>query len=216
MSDRVARIGKMASWGISILVLGGFSNHVLAQSPLPKEEAVSPHSEVKVDAPHDPTAPREEEKEQEKAEDEAKCLDQRLLLALFRPLVERYPAEKERRDLTFKNLFTDGWHAGWKEPEEGPDDAPRIRLLRIQPAFWERELRFVYAFTFGADRREVDEQEIALELGLPISRRFQIELVPVAAGRRPKGESWEFGGGDLRVIPEVMLWETKDVSLSSG
>ncbi len=38
-----------------------------------------------------------------------------------------------------------GWSEGWAEPDEGPQDAPRFRLLRIQRAFWEREVRFTRA-----------------------------------------------------------------------
>ncbi len=218
MRGQQARFCKLAFWGIPILVLGFLTTLLVAEPLVPKAAEPCPTPEIKSETLRcsDSLSPRGEEKEQEKAEEEPKCLDQRLLLALFHPLVEKYPAEKERQDLTFKNFFTDGWHTGWKEPEEGPDDALRSRLLRIQPAFWEREVRLAYNYTFGADSGEVDEQEIPMGLELPISRRFLIEFEQAVTGRGPKGGSWEFGGGDLNVIPEVMLWETKDISFSSG
>lgn len=109
-------------------------------------------------------------------EEEEKALDQKLLLALFHPLVGRYPVEDEREDLTFRNFFTFGWHVGWGEPEEGPADAPRFRLMRIQRAFWEREVRLTYNRAFGVEGGTLDAQEGEVELELPISRRFLIEF----------------------------------------
>lgn len=143
-------------------------------------------------------------------------LDQRLLLDLFRPVVDNFPAERKRQDLTFQNFFTYGWNVGWKEPEEGPEDAPRFRLLRIQRAFWEREVRFVDPYTFGADGGTLDEQEVEMEVELPVSRRFLIEFEPAVTGVRPNGSSWRFASGDFTMIPELMLYETKDISFSSG
>ena len=82
---------------------------------------------------------------------EERSLDQEWLLTLFRPVVGRNPAEKDRRDLTLANFFTHGWTASWTEPEEGPQDAPRFRLLRIQRAFWEREVRLVHRWLLFKD-----------------------------------------------------------------
>lgn len=141
---------------------------------------------------------------------------QRLLRFVFTPVIDRYPPEKHRQDLGLRNFFTTGWTEGWAEPEEGPDDAPRFRLLRIQRAFWEREVRFTYNFTFGADAGEVDEQEGELELELPVSRRFLIEFEGGFVGLQPNGRSWKHRGGDLKVIPQVMLMETHNLSFSSG
>ncbi|MEW6657286.1 MAG: hypothetical protein AB1424_01370 [Thermodesulfobacteriota bacterium] len=121
-----------------------------------------------------------------------------------------------RRDLTLGNFFSYGWKEGWAEPEEGPNDAPRFRLLRIQRAFWERELRGFYNFTFRAKKKGADEQEGEFELELPISRRFLIEFEWGVGGERPSSETWKGGVGDLNVIPEVMLAETRGLSLSSG
>lgn len=169
-------------------------------------------SDVKPETLPSPAVPSSPGAEKE----EEKHLDQWLLFSLFRPLVGKYPAEKDRSDLTFQNFFSSGWNVGWKEPEEGPQDAPRFRLLRIPRAFWEREVRVFYNYTFGADGGAVDEQEWEMEVELPLSRRFLIEFEPAVAGVRPQGGSWDFRGGDLTVIPQVMLRETKDLSFSSG
>ena len=149
MRGQHGRLRQLGCWGIPILLLG-LPITVFAAEPQIARATESPAtSDVKPDSPHSPAsaAPhgqeKESEKEAEKTEEEAKCIDQRLLLAVFHPLVERYPAEKEWHDLTFTDFCTEGWHVGWKEPEEGPDDSVRSRLLRIQPAFWERELRFL-------------------------------------------------------------------------
>ena len=79
-------------------------------------------------------------------------------MALFRPVVKMFPAEKERQDLTFGNFFSYGWQAGWEEPKEGPDDAPRIRLLRILEPMWERDYRLTYNYIFGVNEEESDSQ----------------------------------------------------------
>jgi hypothetical protein len=149
--------------GAAILVLMSFTSFAAAEPPLPVATESSATSDVKPE-----TLPRQavpylpsEEKEEEKR------FDQRLLIALFRPVVERYPAEKERQDLTFWNFFSYGWDVGWKEPEEGPDDAPRFRLLRIQRAYWEREIRLFHNYTFGMNGGALDRQEVEMEIELP-------------------------------------------------
>ncbi|HLG28966.1 MAG TPA: hypothetical protein VI387_02040 [Candidatus Brocadiales bacterium] len=150
------------------------------------------------------------------ATEEERLADQRLLFYLFKPLIGKYVPEEARQDLGLKNFFTSGWNVGWGEPYEGPNDAPRFRLLRIQRAFWERELRFTYTYASGADEGTVDEQEGEFELELPISRRFLIEFEGGFVGVQPGGDSWRIHSGDLKIIPEVMLMETKDVSFSLG
>lgn len=135
---------------------------------------------------------------------------------MFRPIVGNFPVETKRQDLTFGTFFSYGWDVAWKEPVEGPDDAPRFRLLRIQRAFWEREIRIASPYAFGADGGTVNELEVEVEIELPVSRRFLIEFEPALKGIKPYGGLWAFGAGDLSVIPQVMLYETKDVSFSSG
>jgi hypothetical protein len=139
-----------------------------------------------------------------------------LLRAFFAPVVSRYAPEERRQDLSLSNFFSSGWTEGWAEPDEGPQDAPRFRLLRIQRAFWEREVRFTYNYTFGADGGRANAQEGEIELELPISRRLLIEFEGGAVGLRPEGQSWKGRGGDLKIIPEVMLAEMHDLSFSSG
>ncbi len=141
---------------------------------------------------------------------------QRLLRFVFRPVIDHYPPEEHRQDLSLGNFFTVGWTEGWAELDEGPDDAPRFRLLRIQRAFWEREVRLTYNHTFGAEDGEVDEQEGEVELELPLSRRFLIEFEGGFVGLQPNGSSWKHRVSDLKIIPEVMLMETHSLSFSSG
>lgn len=203
---------RMVFFGLPIFVLGFFTSLRAAEPQLSKTAESFATSEVKSNALSYPTCAAPPEAHQE---EEEKCLDQRLLLGLVRPLVDKYPAEKQRQDLTFKNFFTYGWDVGWKEPDEGPNDAPRFGLLRIQRAFWEREIRLVHSYTFGVDGGAADEQELEMEVELPINRRFLIEFEPAVSSVRANGRSWDFGAGDLKVIPQVMLWETKDLSFSS-
>ena len=141
---------------------------------------------------------------------------QKLFRTLFNPVIGLFEPEETRQDLGFYNFFSYGWTQGWAEPDEGPEDAPRFRLLRIQRAFWEREVRLTYNYTFGADNGGADEQEGEFELELPINRRFLIEFEGAFVGVRSGGEPWKGRGSDLKIIPEVMLAETHDLSFSSG
>lgn len=148
--------------------------------------------------------------------EEPKSADQRFLLDLFHPIVGNFPVERQRKNLTFGNLFSYGWDVAWTEPEEGPDDAPRFRLMRIQRAFWEREVRIVSPYAFGTDGGTADELEVEMEIELPVNRRFLIEFEPALKGVGLYGSAWTFAAGDLLIIPQVMLYETKDISFSSG
>lgn len=148
--------------------------------------------------------------------EEPKSGDQRILLDLFRPIVGNFPVGQKRQDLTFQNFFSYGWNVGWSEPDEGPNDAPRFRLMRIQRAFWEREVRLVSPYAFATDGGTADELEVEMEIELPVNRRFLIEFEPALKGVGPYGSPWSFGAGDLLMIPQVMLYETKNISFSSG
>ncbi len=141
---------------------------------------------------------------------------QLVLRRIFSPIVEHYPAEASRRDLTFTNFFNYGWTQRWSELQEEPNAAPRFRLMRIQRAFWEREVRLTYNFAFRSNRSSDDEQEGEFELELPISRRMLIEIEGGAVAKRPSGYPWRSGSADITVIPEIMIAERRDLSFSSG
>ena len=210
-NPRQERFRKVSFSGVAILVLGFFTPFAVAQLDLAMAAEHPAPAEVKPETPAHPASPSSPGEEQE----EEKQFDQRMLMALFRPVVKMFPAEKERQDLTLGNFFSYGWQAGWKEPEEGPDDAPRIRLLRILEAVWERDIRLTHNYIFGVNGEESDSQEVAMEIALPISRRFLIEFEQPVANIKSNGSS-SIASGDLRVVSKVMLYETHDASFSSG
>ena len=141
---------------------------------------------------------------------------QRVLRIITRPIVDWFEPEPQASDLTLGNFLSYGWTEAWTEPHEGPDDAPRFRLLRIQRAFWERELRLTYSYAFDADQGRADEQEGEFELEMPVSRRFLIEIEGGVTDLKPEGVSSRTRASDLKIIPEVMLAEDRDTSFSSG
>ena len=210
-NPRQERFRKVLFSVVAILVLGFFTPFAVAQPDVAMAAERPATAEVKPETPAYQASPSSPGEKQE----EEKQFDQRMLMALFHPVVEMFPAEKERQDLTFGNFFSYGWHAGWEEPEEGPDDAPRIRLLRIQEAVWEREIRLIHNYVFGMNEEELDRQEVEGEISLPVSRRFLVEFEQPVAEIRSNGSSF-FASGDLRVVPKVMLYETHNTSLSSG
>ena len=197
---RQVRFRKVFFSGVAILALGFFTPFAVAQPDLAMAAERPATAEVKPETPAYPASPSSPGEEQE----EEKQFDQRMLMALFRPVVEIFPAEKERQDLTFGNFFSYGWHAGWKEPEEGPNDAPRIRLLRIQEAVWEREIRLIHNYVFGMNEEERDRQEVEGEISLPVSRRFLIEFEQPVADIRSNGSS------SLEVAP--LVWTECSIS----
>ena len=210
-NPRQERFRKVPFSGVAILVLGFFTPFAVAQLDLAMATERPATVEIKPETPAYPASPSSPGEEQE----EEKQFDQRILMALFHPVVEMFPAEKERQDLTFGNFFSYGWQAGFKEYEQGPDDAARHRLLRIQPATWEREIRLIDIYSFETNEEERARQDVAMELALPVSRRFLIEFEYSVNEIRSNGSS-SFNSGDFRVAPKVMLYETHDNSLSSG
>lgn len=209
--QRQEQFRKVPFSGVAILFIGLLASFAVAQPDLAMAAERLASAEIKPETPSYPASPSSPGEVQE----EEKQFDQRMLMALFHPVVGMFPAEKERQDLTFGNFFSYGWHAGWKEPEEGLDDAPRIRLLRIQEAVWEREIRLIHNYVFGMNEEELDSQEVAMEIALPVNRRFLIELEQPVADIKSNGSS-SIASSDLRVVPKVMLYETHNTSLSSG
>jgi hypothetical protein len=143
-------------------------------------------------------------------------LHQRVLRIITGSVVDWFEPEPHRNDLTIRNFLSYGWTEAWTEPDEGPADAPRFRLLRIQRAFWERELRLTYNYAFDADEGRADEQEGEFELEMPVSRRFLIEIEGAVTDLKPDGASSRTRASDLKIIPEVMLAEDRNTFFSSG
>src|SRR3990167_8843755 len=60
-----------------------------------------------------------------------------------------------QRNLGFSN-FLEGWFTPWDAYEESEDQAPRVPLLRITPAFFKREVRFNYIYVDDEHKGEAD------------------------------------------------------------
>ncbi|MDO8136792.1 MAG: transporter [Candidatus Brocadiales bacterium] len=123
--------------------------------------------------------------------------------------------DKERpKELTLSN-FTQGWLTPWQEPEEGPNQSPCFRLLKIPATVFEREVRMNYSFTNNEEDGKLDEHEWELEFEMPVSRRLLIEVEPKILYVLPEEEDNHSGLGDTSFIARIMLMETLDTTLLS-
>lgn len=120
-----------------------------------------------------------------------------------------------KRDLGFSN-FLEGWLTPWQHYEKTKDHAPRVPLLRITPAFFQREIRFNYIYIDDEHHGEADVNEFAFALELPLTLRFKIDIESEVLHVNTVEDSDNVGFGDTRLALRAMLFENNTVSLSTG
>ena len=77
-----------------------------------------------------------------------------------------------QRNLGFSN-FLEGWFTPWDAYEENEDQAPRVPLLRITPAFFKREVRFNYIYVNDEHKGEADVNEWGMAFGASVNTPYQ-------------------------------------------
>ncbi|UJS20994.1 MAG: transporter [Candidatus Brocadia sp.] len=120
-----------------------------------------------------------------------------------------------KRSLGFSN-FLEGWFTSWQAYEETKDDAPRVPLLRIAPAFFQREVRFNYIYIDDEHHGEADVNEFAFALELPLTLRFKVDIESKVLHVNTIEDSDNVGFGDTRIALRAMLFENNTLSLSTG
>ncbi|MFQ5862576.1 MAG: transporter [Candidatus Brocadiales bacterium] len=139
-----------------------------------------------------------------------------LITILFPAFLQAQEVSEKRPDLTLSNFFSEGWEfTWWEEPERGPDQAPRFRLLKIPATVFEREVRMNYSFTNNGDSGKLDEHEWELEFEMPVSRRLLIEVEPKVLSVSPDNSDDHSGFGDTSFLARIMLFETRNTTLLS-
>lgn len=120
-----------------------------------------------------------------------------------------------QRNLGFSNFF-DGWLTPWDAYEENENQASRVPLLRITPAFFKREVRFNYIYVDDEHKGEADVNEWGMALELPLTLRIKIDIEPkvLHVDTAEHGESAGFG--DTKFALRAMLLESNTFSLSTG
>lgn len=120
-----------------------------------------------------------------------------------------------QRNLGFSN-FLEGWLTPWDAYEENEDQAPRVPLLRITPAFFKREVRFNYMYVNDEHKGEADVNEWGMALELPLTLRIKIDIEPKVLHVDTAEHSENFGFGDTKLALRTMLLESNTFSLSTG
>ena len=139
-----------------------------------------------------------------------------LIITLLPAFLQAQEISEKRPDLNLSNFFSEGLKfSWWEEPEEGPDQSPRFRLLNIPATAFEREVRMNHSFTSNADGGKLDEHVWELEFEMPLSRRLLIEVEPSAVAVSPDNGDDHSGPGDTSFLARVMLLETFNTTLLS-
>ncbi|HHT9136192.1 MAG TPA: transporter [Candidatus Wunengus sp. YC60] len=120
-----------------------------------------------------------------------------------------------QRNLGFSN-FLEGWLTPWDAYEENENQAPRVPLLRITPAFFKREVRFNYIYVNDEHKGEADVNEWGMALELPLTLRFKVDIEPKILYVNTEEHDKHSGFGDTRVALRTMLLESNNFSLSTG
>ena len=120
-----------------------------------------------------------------------------------------------QRNLGFSNFF-EGWLTPWDAYEENENQAPRVPLLRIIPAFFKREVRFNYIYVDDEHKGEADVNEWGMALELPLTLRIKIDIEPKVLHVDTAEHGENVGFGDTKFALRAMLLESETLSLSTG
>ncbi|GEM_PF-2800420 len=120
-----------------------------------------------------------------------------------------------QRNLGFSN-FLEGWTTPWAAYEENENQAPRVPLLRITPAFFKREVRFNYLYIDDEHKGEADVNEWGIALELPLTLRIKIDIEPKVLQVDTAEHGEKAGFGDTKFALRTMLLESETLSLSTG
>ena len=120
-----------------------------------------------------------------------------------------------KRDLGFSN-FLEEWLTPWQHYEKTKDHASRVPLLRITPAFFQREVRFNYIYIDDEHHGEADVNEFAFALELPLTLRLKVDIESKVLHVNTAEDNDNVGFGDTRLALRAMLFENNTVSLSTG
>ena len=120
-----------------------------------------------------------------------------------------------QRNLGFSN-FLEGWFTPWDAYEENENQAPRVPLLRITPAFFKREVRFNYIYVDDEHKGEADVNEWGMALELPLTLRIKIDIEPKVLHVDTAEHGENVGFGDTKFALRTMLLESNIFSLSTG
>jgi hypothetical protein len=119
------------------------------------------------------------------------------------------------RELSLRNLFSEGWDQAWVSPPPGGGGAPRQGWLNSFDGVFYR--LGVATYGYAHDFLENGNQHSGLlQFYLPLNRRFEFRVdIPVAASNRgATGTDYETNFGDLQIVGRLLLSETRDLTQS--
>lgn len=115
------------------------------------------------------------------------------------------------QDLTYSNLFSEGWNKPWASPPNGGGGAPRQGWLNAYDGVFYR----LGIAVFGWQHGNTDGYTGNLVNYTPLNQRFEIQTdIPMVSNGGGFGADAQTNFGDFRITPRVILSESKDVTQS--
>jgi hypothetical protein len=123
-----------------------------------------------------------------------------------------YSEPSNWQDLTYSNLFSEGWDKPWASPPNGSGGAPRQGWLNAYDGVFYRLGIAVFGWQHGLNG---DGYTGDLVNYTPLSQRFEIQTdIPMVSNGGGAGRESQTNFGDLKITPRVILSESKDVTQS--
>lgn len=133
------------------------------------------------------------------------CVALAIVSTLSSPLAAQ---EKEWTPLEFKS-FGSELTSAWVPVPNGSSGAPRQGWLATADGFFTRELHLAYDYT---EARGPDRNQVITRFHYPLSRRLWVGIeAPVY-----QNQAGRDGFGDVTLTTQVMLAETRNLSLNTG
>jgi len=124
-----------------------------------------------------------------------------------------YADPSKWQDLSYSNMFSEGWDKPWASPPAGGGGAPRQGWLNAYEGVFYRLGISVFGWQHDL-AGAADGYSGSLTVFTPLNQRFEVQTdIPMAvSNRRPNDEARETNFGDFQIIPRFILSESRDVT----
>jgi hypothetical protein len=124
-----------------------------------------------------------------------------------------YSDPSKWQDLSYSNLFSEGWDKPWASPPNGSGGAPRQGWLNAYDGVFYRLGIAVFGWQHGLGSGDGYTGDLVNYT--PLNQRFEIQTdIPVASNGGGAGNNSQTNFGDFKITPRMILSESKDVTQS--
>jgi hypothetical protein len=123
-----------------------------------------------------------------------------------------YSDPSKWQDLSYGNMFSEGWDKPWASPPNGSGGAPRQGWLNAYDGVFYRLGIAVFGWQHGLSN---DGYTGNLINYTPLNQRFEIQTdIPMVSNGGGLGIDSQTNFGDFKITPRMILSESKDVTQS--